>query len=480
MKDFTHIHLIGIGGSGLSAIARVLAQSGFSVSGSDQQPTPLAQSLSQEGISVFIGHSPENLTGADLIIRSSAVPDTNAEVQAARNLGIPVVKRAEFMQMWMADKFGIAVAGTHGKTTTTAMIAWLLVELNLDPTFIIGGVSRNLGTNAKAGKGDIFLVEADEYDHMFLGLQPKIAVITNIDHDHPDFYPTRESYFQAFCEFVDRIESEGILIVCGDDPGAARLAQEVKGISRKVYTYGISPRAESGRKVYQYMAVNPVPNRQGGFSFDLSTAPDDPFTVQVRLQVPGEHNVRNALAAYAVAHQLSLPLAKAARALENYTGTGRRFEIRGEVDGVTVIDDYAHHPTEIRTTLAAAKARFSSRRIWVVWQPHTYSRTRAFLDDFTTAFGDADRVIVTDVYASREHDSSQFSASQMVAAMPHASVSYIPALAEVTRFLIDRLEKGDVLLVLSAGDADRVSGEVLAGLLQRNSFVQEGNQSRTF
>jgi UDP-N-acetylmuramate--alanine ligase len=477
MKDITHIHLIGVGGSGLSAIARVLAESGYVVSGSDQQSTSLTQSLGEEGISVFIGHHPENLKGADLVIRSSAIPDTNVEVQAARNLGIPVVKRAGFLDMWMTDKFGIAVAGTHGKTTTTAMIAWLLEDLNLSPTFIIGGVSKNLGTNARAGNGDIFLVEADEYDRMFLGLHPKIAVITNVDYDHPDYYPTRESYFQAFREFVDRIELGGSLMVCGDDPGAARLVREMKGNSCKVYRYGIPTQADSSRDAYQYMAGNLTPNQQGGYTFDLTVSPPEFLSIQVSLQVPGEHNVRNALAAFAVAHQLSLSPSKVVLALGEYKGTARRFDIRGEVDGVIVIDDYAHHPTEIKANLAAAKARFSSRKIWVVWQPHTFSRTRAFLTDFAAAFGDADQVIVSDVYASREQDTGQFSARQVVASMQHTSVSYIPSLPEVTRFLLDRLESGDVLLVFSAGDADRISSEVLAGLIQRKSPAQVDNSS---
>jgi UDP-N-acetylmuramate--alanine ligase len=456
------VHLIGMGGSGISAIARLLLESGYSVSGSDRQLSPVLEDLKSAGARVFIGHSPENVSGAKLVVRSSAIPDDNVEVQAAKAAGISVLKRADFIGRLMDGRTGIAVAGTHGKTTTTAMIAWMLSSMGQDPSYIIGSDSHNLGTNARAGKGPAFVIEADEYDRMFLGLKPKIAVITNVEYDHPDFYLAEADYFQAFSEFATTLDKGGSLLVCGDDGGAARVMDEANSHGIQAYTYGICDQD------YDYFGSGMSHNPVGGLTFELVVRGRSAEPVRIALKVPGEHNVRNCLAALAAADQLGLSLNEAARALSAFKGTGRRFDVLGEASGITVIDDYAHHPTEIRATLSAARARFPGRQLWVVWQPHTYSRTRSLFTDFASAFIEANHVVVTEVYAAREAVSTDFSALQVVQAMGHTDAYFIPDLTSTTAFLLTHLDQGDVLLVLSAGDADQVSAQVLAALKERS------------
>jgi len=455
--DVSSVHLIGIAGSGLSAIARVLAGSGYTVSGSDRQASPFLKGLREAGVQVRLGHSPENVSGADLVVRSSAIGDDNVEVQAARAAGIPVLKRADFLGQLMEERTGIAVAGTHGKTTTTAMIAWMLYSLEQDPSFIIGGLLRNLDTNARAGKGQAFVIEADEYDRMFLGLRPKIAVVTNVEYDHPDCYASPEDYHQAFVAFTGRLAPGGVLLACGDHPGSVRLYEEASRSDLRAFMYGIENPA------CHYHAKDLTPNPEGGLSFEFAID-NSPVTVRVTLQVPGRHNVLNALAALAVAHHLGLSLDEAAQSLVLYQGAGRRFEVRGEAGRVTVIDDYAHHPTEIKATLSAARDRYPGQELWVVWQPHTYSRTQTLFDEFASAFEDADHVLVTEVYAAREPVSNEFSARQIVPAMEHPDAHFVPGIEEATLYLLDHLHPGNVLLVLSAGDADQISERVLASL----------------
>jgi len=466
------VHFIGIGGTGLSAIARVLLESGYQVTGSDRSLSPLAKSLQEEGVRVAIGHRPENIEGAQVVVRSSAIPDDNVEVIAARQHGIPVLKRSEFLSTLMSGRMGIAVAGTHGKTTTTAMIAWMLTTLGQDPTYITGGVLKNLGNNAHAGKGSAFVIEADEYDRMFLGLKPYIAVITNIEHDHPDCYPTPDDYFNAFDDFAAQVSEGGTLLVCTNDGGAARLCQVAKARGQKVVTYAVKySNNGSCNQPNVYTAETLTPNPSGGLSFEaVCTTPGSQLEVHtlVNLRLPGRHNVQNALAALAVAHLLGLPMDKASQALSEFRGTGRRFEVRAEVNGVIVIDDYAHHPTEIRATLAAARMRFPRSRLWVVWQPHTYSRTRLLLHDFVAAFEQADHVLVTEIYAAREQQPEDgFSSQQIVAAMTYPNAICIPDFSQAVKFLLDRLIPGDVLLVLSAGDADQISARVVEQLKER-------------
>jgi UDP-N-acetylmuramate--alanine ligase len=457
-----HVHFIGIGGSGLSAIARMLKESGYKVSGSDVTLSPFAADLQNTGVQVFIGHHARNVQGADWVVRSSAIGDDNPEVRAAQERAVPVYRRADFLGKFMEDKTGIAVAGTHGKTTTTAMIAFVLSELGLDPSFIVGGVLTNLGVNAKAGSGEMFVVEADEYDRMFLGLKPQLEVITSVEHDHPDCYPTPEDMAEAFESFVALLPQEGTLIGCLDDKGAATLMKKARRVGRRVLAYSLQQ--ELTITASEWMQGRDIrSNKRGGFDLEVATNVGAIQHVKLGLRVPGQHNASNALAALSVCAALGLSIKEAAAALGKFTGTGRRFEVKGKRKGIVVIDDYAHHPTEIKATLAAARARYPGQRIWAVWQPHTYSRTQSLFYDFVNAFEDADETIVTEIYASREPP-QDYSAAQIVQAISRPSAHFIPTLNQTTSYLLEHLQKNDVLLVLSAGDADLVSAKVLAGL----------------
>lgn len=456
------MHFVGIGGSGLSAIARLMKESGYAVTGSDQAMTPFAADLKAAGVKVYIGHQAQNIEGTDWVVRSSAVPDDNPEVVAARNAGIPVYRRADFLGKFMEDKAGIAVAGTHGKTTTTAMIAFELREMGRDPSFIAGGVLSNYGVNARAGRGKEMVIEADEYDRMFLGLKPRIEIVTNVEHDHPDCYPTLEDMMTAFESFVSLLPHDGMLIAGVEDAGASALLSQARRLGRQVMAYALAD--DVTIKAPRWMqARNPKPNKRGGFDFEAATNVGSIPSAAVSLQVPGEQNVRNALAALSVVCVLGLSLKDAAKALGKYKGTSRRFEIKGTLKGITVIDDYAHHPTEIKATLAAARTRYPGRRIWAVWQPHTYSRTQTLFNEFVGAFADADAVIVTEIYAARE-PRQEFSSRRLVEAMRRESAHFQPTLDDTSDYLLKNLRKNDVLLVLSAGDADQVSAKVLAGL----------------
>ena len=454
-----HIHLIGIGGTGLSAIARVLLESGYRVSGSDLEYSPLASGVEAAGAEVFVGHRADQVDGADLVIRSSAVPDDNVEVHAAQEAGIPVMKRADFLGRLMEGRRGVAVAGSHGKTTTSAMIAWTLTALGQDPSFIVGGVVTNLDTNAHAGEGQAFVIEADEYDYMFLGLKPEIAVVTNVEHDHPDMFPTSDVFQQAFRDFVALLPPDGTLLVCGDDPGAAELASHApEGCA--VLHYGL------GDPAFDYFADDLSPNDRGGFNAEVYRRGQR--VAGLELQVPGDYNVNNALATLAAVDRLGLSLSDAAEALAVFRGAGRRFEVLGDANGVIVVDDYGHHPTEIRATLRAARQRYPDRRIWAVWQPHTYTRTKMLFDEFVHAFDDADNIVVTEVYRSREPVDPAFSSLEVVKAMENQQTHFKASLTEATAFLLEYLQAGDVVIVFSAGDATEISAHVYAALSQKS------------
>jgi UDP-N-acetylmuramate--alanine ligase len=423
--------------------------------------SPFALDLQSAGVTIKLGHDARNVAGADWVVRSSAIPDDNPEVTAALRQGIPVYKRADFLGQLMENKTGIAVAGTHGKTTTTSMLAWTLYALGEDPSFIAGSVVNNLGVNARAGKGRTFVIEADEYDRMFLGLRPKIEVVTYVEHDHPDCYPTPEDFRTAFVDFVKLLPADGTLVACGDEPGAADIAAEASRMGRNTVLYGAA--VNLGTSSEWVLAQDFTPNNKGGFSFDATVAGS---SYPVALSIPGMHNMRNALAVMAVIHVLALSMHKAAKALGEFKGAGRRFEIRGETGGITVVDDYGHHPTEIVATLSGARSRYANRRIWAVWQPHTYSRTRALFDQFAQAFAEADEVIVTEIYRSRE-PAQDYSSKELVKKMNDSSVKFIADLSDVKDYLIKNLQAGDVLIVFSAGDADQVSTQVLDQLRKR-------------
>jgi UDP-N-acetylmuramate--alanine ligase len=475
-----HVHLIGIGGSGLSAIARLLLERGWVVSGSDREASAVTEALQAAGARVYIGHHPENVRGSELVVRSSAIPLDHVEVRAALDLNIPVLKRSEFLGQILEGYKVIAVAGTHGKTTTTAMVSWVLESLNQEPSYIIGGVARNLSTNAHAGNGPLFVIEADEYDRMFLGLQPDLVVVTNVEHDHPDDYPTSNDFYQAFREFTQRLTPQGTLLGCIDDPGARRLLEDARSQDLRVRSYGLNHWLNHNGPDYAGRALEP--NQQGGFNFEMVRREpvNQPPAVRVSLQVPGRHNVSNAVAALAVTDSLELPLEQAAQALSRYRGVDRRFDVRGEAAGVTVIDDYAHHPGEIRATLAAARIRFPGRPIWVVWQPHTYSRTRTFLSEFAVAFGEADHLLVTEIYAAREGlPADGFSSRQVVAAIVHPDVQLVSGFSHAVDLLMGRLHAGDVVLVLSAGDAIQISSLLFQNLDRKDKAHFESSNSRS-
>ncbi|OGO28129.1 MAG: UDP-N-acetylmuramate--L-alanine ligase [Chloroflexi bacterium RBG_16_54_18] len=455
-----HVHLIGIGGTGLSAIAQVLLEKGYEVSGSDRVESAVTQNLHNLGVRVYIGHQSQNIAGADLVLRSSAVTDENVEVQAAFESRIPVVKRAEFLERLIDGQECIAVAGTHGKTTTTAMLAWVFHGLGLDPSYIIGSSSLNLGNNAHTGKGKYFVIEADEYDYMFLGLIPKITIVTNIEHDHPDCFPTYSDVLEAFKSFTSRTLPSGIFITNGEDPGASQLLAFAKDLGLRCVTYGLG----SGR--YDIYADDLTQGDLGGYQFTVSRKKGG-HLVDVTLQVPGLHNVRNALACLAVVNSLDLSLSTAATAMQEFKGTARRFELVGEISGVTIISDYAHHPTEIQATLAAARTRYAERRIWAVWQPHTFSRTTALLDQFSKSFEDADRILITEVFAAREAPPPGGYSTQSIVESIHGDALFFPELTHVRSYLGRQLAAGDVVIILSAGDANRLGSWLITDLVDK-------------
>jgi len=449
------VHFVGIGGAGLSAIARVLMEQGAVVSGSDLVLSPVAEALARDGAQVFVGHRAEWVEGADLVIVSSAVPEENVEVQAARTAGIPVLHRDRILGDLMEGKIGIAVAGTHGKTTTTAMIATILWHGGRDPSFIVGGVVAGLGTNARAGTGPHFVVEADEYDRTFLGLRPQVAVVTNVEPDHPDCYPTFAELRAAFVQFVALLPPDGMLVACSDQPTARELGEERAAHGGPVIFYGLREGAD-------WTAQDVRPNPGGGIDFRVLQG--GRALGEVHLKVPGPHNVLNALAALAVTHHLGIPFPTARSALEDFRGVARRFEVKGQVEGVIVVDDYAHHPTEIRATLMAARQRFPGRPLWAVWQPHTYSRTKMLLEEFAQAFDQADHVLVLPIYAAREQDTLGVSSAQVVAAMRHPDVRLMSSLEDAVVTLATEVRPGEVVLTLGAGDGNRVGEWLLVAL----------------
>jgi len=440
----------------LSAIATVLLQQGYTVSGSDMASSPATARLADLGATIFIGHRADNVgNSVDTVVISSAIPPENPEWMAARQRGLPVLKRADFLGRLMQDKVGIALAGTHGKTTTTAMTAFMLREAGQDPTYIIGGYVPQMDTNAAAGSGRAFVIEADEYDHMFLGLRPQVAVLTVVEWDHPDIFPTPQALHQAFEDFVNLVPADGLVIGCGDEPGVSEVMGQTKADR---VSYGLQPDND-------WQAVELQPNRRGGYAFKVGRkGRDGPPELAVSLAIPGRHNVLNALAVLIVADHQGVELTQASEILGRFKGVARRFELKGEVNGITVIDDYAHHPTEIRATLAAARVRYGTRPIWVVFQPHTFSRTVSLLDDFAAAFDVADQVIVVDIFPSREKDEGRVHSRDLVERMAHSEAHYIGSLEETAAYLVDHLSPPAVLLTLGAGDGYQVGEWVLERL----------------
>lgn len=440
-----HIHFIGISGAGLSALAQVMLGRGWLVSGSDPAaPNPVTVELERQGAKIFSQHRAENIEGADLIVPTSAAQESNPEIEAARSRKIPVLKRREFLSELTSSYDTIAVAGSHGKTTTTAMIGLMLAEAGFDPTVVVGGVVPGWNTNARVGSSKWFVIEADEYDYAFLGLAPKIAVLTNVDYDHPDVFATRALYKEAFTNFLKQTRADGAVVVCGDERAASNSAEAAE---RKVIRYG--RRAENEWRASEIHA-----NANGGSDFEIFH--HNQFLGVASLQVPGEHNVLNALAAVATAQTAGVTIPQAIQTVSDFTGVGRRFQVRGTYQGAIIIDDYAHHPTEIRASLDAARSRFPGAKIFVLFQPHTFSRTRALVDEFASAFASADRVLITEIYAARERDDTGLS-SRMIVERMRGNSRYVETLDEAERILRQELGAGNVLLTLGAGNVNQVA-----------------------
>jgi UDP-N-acetylmuramate--alanine ligase len=449
ITNASHIHIIGIGGAGMSPLARILLQQGKSVSGSDQQPSPVTVSLRSLGAIIHDGHQARNVNGADLVVASAAVRADNPELAASAQLGIPAIKGAVLLGELLIGRKAICVAGTHGKTTTTAMIAKILSDAGMDPSYVIGGEPLDLPASGHHGRGDYFVAEADEFDRRFLSLHPTVGVITSIEPDHPDCYPSPESLMEAFRSFVSLLPSDGWLVGCGDDQRVRTLGE---ALGDRFISYGLSEGS-------MWTAAN--------VSAGLGESHFCPVRAGRRLpectlRVPGAHNVRNALAAMAVADLAGVQDETVRRSLAGFSGVGRRFEVVGEAFGATLVDDYAHHPTEIRATLAAARGCYPGRRIVAVHQPHTYSRLKALLPEFAASFGDADEVLILDIYASRETDSLGMHARDLVSAIDQPAVAYTGTVDDTTHYLRRTLRPGDVAITLGAGDVNRVLRSLLA------------------
>jgi UDP-N-acetylmuramate--alanine ligase len=449
--DIKKVHFVGIGGIGMSGIAEILADAGVSVSGCDLKLSGAADRLRARGIEVAAGHDPSHLEGVDLVVMTAAVKDPHPEIDAARARGIRVMRRSEILGEIVNRKRAVGVAGTHGKTTTSSMIAVVLAEAGLDPTVMVGGMVRNLGGNARTGQGELLVVEADEYDRTFHKLHPEIAVITNIEADHLEYYGSFEAILEAFDVFVDGIRPGGRLIACIDDPAVKDLldgrAARRQGGGPAVTTYGLTDAAD-------VRAAN-VRFSERGASFDV------PGVGPFNLAVPGEHNVRNALAAIAVARKVGIPTGVIAAGLARFSGVDRRFQILGQYAGAIIVDDYAHHPTEIRATLNAARNGYPKRRIIALFQPHLYSRTRDFAGDFAASLSIADVALVAPIYAARERPIEGISA-RMIAEAGQGIEFIDKSNEEIAADLRRRLTANDLFITMGAGDVHTVS-EALAG-----------------
>ena len=448
------IHFVGIGGLGMSGIAEVLLNSGYSVTGSDLLESDATRRLRSLGARVFVGHEEQNLAGdPSVVVISTAVKYSNPEVIEARRRHIPVIPRAEMLAELMRMKYGVAVAGSHGKTTTTSMIAAVLSTAGLDPTMVIGGRVRMFGTNAKMGQGEILVAEADESDGSFLLLSPIIAVVTNIDKEHMDFHQTMDRLHESFLVFINKIPFYGLAVLCVDDAAVRGLAPKVR---KRFTTYGLSPEADFSAQDLYFTAAG----------VECSVTHKGKSLGGLRLHLPGRHSATNALAAVAVAHELEIPFSCAAEALDAFTGIHRRFEVKGEPGGILVIDDYGHHPTEIRATIGAIRDSWK-RPLTVIFQPHRYTRTKDLFDEFLTAFEGADRLVLTEIYAAGEDPIPGATADALYQAVKrkgHMDVEFIPDKNEIVARLTGKLASGDVALTLGAGDIYKVGEELVEAL----------------
>jgi UDP-N-acetylmuramate--alanine ligase len=454
-KRSYHIHFVGIGGIGMSGIAELLLNLGHQVSGSDIQETEITRRLETLGATISYSHKPQQVAGADAVVVSSAIDSDNPEVAAANmDYHIPVIRRAEMLAELMRLKYAILVAGAHGKTTTTSMVGTVMAEGGLDPTVVIGGRLNAWGTNAKLGQGDFVVAEADESDGTFLLYSPTISLVTNIDTEHLDFYKDLDEIKETFLEFINQVPFYGLNILCLEDENIQSLLPRIK---KRMVTYGFSAQADFQARDLAFDGLN-VSYRAFYCGQELG---------KVTLPIPGRHNALNSLAAVAVGHELEIPFSAICRGLQEMTGVQRRFQIKGEVNGVTVIDDYGHHPTEIKAVLKTMASSFPGRRRFVLFQPHRYTRTQALFEDFTTAFYQSDVLIVTEIYAASEPVIPGVHAEKLTTAIQkhgHGNVRYIPDHLALVPSLVEEVREGDVVLTLGAGNIWQTGEELLKRL----------------
>ena len=447
------IHFVGIGGIGMSGIAEILLDQGFAVSGSDRALSEVTSRLEELGATIYEGHKPQHVAAdVDAVVYSSAVSLDNLEVLEAQRRKIPIIRRAEMLAEVMRLKYGIGIAGTHGKTTTTSMISLVLIEGNLDPTVIVGGKLSGLGgTNARLGHGDFIVVEADEFDRSFLSITPTIAVLTTLETDHLDCYRDLEDIKGAFIQFANKVPFYGFVVLCLDEPALLDIMPQLS--KKKIVTYGLNPQAD-------VQAVE-IRHKDNTSTFIVVRHSED--LGQVTLHVPGKHNVQNALAAIATALELGVPFEKIKRGIEQFTGVYRRWEKKGEVDGIVLYDDYAHHPTECTATLSGVKAGWR-KRVVCVFQPHLYTRTRDFYEEFGKSFLLSDVLVVTDVYPAREEPIQGITGELIASAAKqfgHKEVHYVPDKNQVPSFLKSIVKSGDIVITMGAGDIWKFGEEFL-------------------
>jgi UDP-N-acetylmuramate--alanine ligase len=441
------IHLVGIGGIGMSGIAEVLYNLGYDVRGSDLSDSDTVERLRGLGIKIHRGHSHENIEGAHVVVVSSAIKAGNPEVREATRLGVPVISRAEMLTELARLKYAVLVAGSHGKTTTTSLVSTVLAYAGLDPTVVIGGKLKALGTNARLGWGDFMVAEADESDGSFLKLSPTVGVVTNIDREHMDYFTTMKSLKAAFLSFMNSVPFYGVTVACADDRNVRELLPKV---SRRVITYGLSEMAD----------LRAVDVKKNLMSMDFEVLGNGESLGRMSVPFPGEHNVLNALAAIAVALELQVDVKKIKEALKGFEGIQRRLELKGRTQGIRVYDDYGHHPTEIRATLRAMKGSMKKGRLAVIFQPHRYSRTKDLMDEFAASFGDADLLVMMDIYPAGEKPLKGIKTEALIKKMKRRDVFYGHDAEEVLDHLGGKLKSGDVVLTLGAGDVWKV-GELL-------------------
>jgi UDP-N-acetylmuramate--alanine ligase len=452
-RKIQHIHFVGIGGIGMSGIAEVLLNLGYHISGSDVKETEVTRRLQALGCEIFYGHRKENVREADVVVISSAIRQGNPEIEVAEQRLIPVIPRAEMLAELMRMKIGIAIAGTHGKTTTTSLIATVLAAGGLDPTVVIGGRLNSIGSNARLGQGDFLVAEADESDGSFLKLMPTIAVVTNIDPEHLDYYHGIEEIKEAFLSFLNKIPFYGLAVLCLDHPNIQSLIPRLK---KRFTTYGLTTQADFQAKEIVFE----------GLSATFDALHHQKEIGRLKLQMPGLHNVYNALATLATAFELDIPFEVVQETLQDFSGIQRRFQIKGEKNGILIVDDYGHHPVEIVATLRAARTGWG-RRIVAVFQPHRYTRTQALFQDFMTAFNDANVLILTDIYPAGEDRIEGVEAKALYEGIRdygHKDVTYIADKKEIVNHLLRIITPGDVVITMGAGDIWQVSEELVKQL----------------